>query len=92
MPYKILGISGSPVKKGNVDSFLASIMGMASEQGLDTETVSLSEMEIMNCKHCNFCLSNRTGVNEDQARLQSGKAILSRAMELHEWIHEEFAV
>lgn len=59
MSYKILGISGSPVKKGNVDSFLASMMGMASKQGLQTETVSLSEMEIRDCKHCNFCLSKQ---------------------------------
>jgi len=56
MSYKILGISGSPVRKGNVDSFLASMMGIASEKGLYTETVNLSEMEIRDCNHCNFCL------------------------------------
>ncbi len=59
MQYKILGISGSPVKKGNVDTFLASIMDMASEKGLQPETINLSEMEIKNCIHCNFCLSKQ---------------------------------
>ena len=59
MSYKILGISGSPVTNGNVDSFLASIMEMAVEKGLETETVSLSKMEIKNCIHCNFCLSKQ---------------------------------
>ena len=59
MSYKILGISGSPVKNGNVDSFLASIMETALEKGMETETVSLSKMEIKNCIHCNFCLGKQ---------------------------------
>ncbi|MDL2321606.1 flavodoxin family protein [Desulfosarcina sp. OttesenSCG-928-B08] len=59
MGYKILGISGSPVKKGNMDTFLASIMDMAAEKGLETETVRLCEMEIKNCVHCNFCLAKQ---------------------------------
>ncbi len=59
MPYKILGISGSPVKDGNLDSFLASIMEMAVEKGIETETVCLSEMVIKNCIHCNFCLAKQ---------------------------------
>ena len=59
MPYKIVGISGSPVTNGNVDTFLASIMEMALEKGIETEIVSLSKMEIKNCIHCNFCLSRQ---------------------------------
>lgn len=59
MSCKILGISGSPVKNGNVNFFLASIMAMASEKKLQTETVILSEMEIRHCIHCNFCLSKQ---------------------------------
>jgi multimeric flavodoxin WrbA len=59
MPYKIVGISGSPVNKGNVDVFLASIMDMASEKGLESETIHLSKLTIKNCIHCNFCLSKQ---------------------------------
>jgi len=59
MAYKALGISGSPKAGGNVDTFLDSIMQMASEKGLETETVSLSKMNIKNCTHCNFCLSKQ---------------------------------
>jgi hypothetical protein len=44
MPSKIIGISGSPVKKGNVDAFLGSIMDLATEKGLDTETTHLSHI------------------------------------------------
>ena len=56
MAYKIMGISGSPVTDGNLDTFLASIMEMAVEKGMEAETVSLSKIEIKNCIHCNFCL------------------------------------
>lgn len=59
MPYKIVGISGSPVKDGNVDSFLASIMDLAAGKGLETETINLSTMQINNCIHCNFCLAKQ---------------------------------
>lgn len=59
MPYKIVGISGSPVKKGNVDNFLGSIMDLAMEKGLDVETVNLSRLKIKNCVHCNFCLTKQ---------------------------------
>ncbi|BBO69845.1 flavodoxin [Desulfosarcina alkanivorans] len=59
MAYKIVGISGSPVKKGNTDTFLEMILKDAGERGLDTDIVKLSEMTIKNCLHCNFCLSKQ---------------------------------
>jgi multimeric flavodoxin WrbA len=59
MPFKVVGISGSPVKDGNVDSFLGSIMDLAVEKGLDAETINLSGMHIKNCVHCNFCLAKQ---------------------------------
>lgn len=78
MPYKILGISGSPVKKGNTDTFLASIMRSAEEKGLVAETVNLSQMEIKNCVHCNFCLTKQHAgkycAHEDDAQTIFEKA------------------
>lgn len=59
MPYRLLGISASPVKKGNTASFLSAIMETASQKGLETETVDLSGLDIKNCVHCNFCLSKQ---------------------------------
>jgi len=59
MPYKIIGISGSPIKKGNTATLLSGIMDSASEKGLDTEIINLSGMEIKNCIHCNYCLSKQ---------------------------------
>lgn len=59
MTYKVLGISGSPKTGGNVDTFLDSMMQMASAKGLETETVSLSKMNVKDCTHCNFCLTKQ---------------------------------
>lgn len=59
MPFKIIGISGSPVKQGNTDTFLSTIMDNATEKGLDTDIVSLADMKIKNCIHCNYCLSKQ---------------------------------
>jgi len=57
--YRILGISGSPKAEGNVAAFLAAIMDTASGKGFDTETVRLSEMNITDCRHCNYCVSRQ---------------------------------
>jgi len=35
VPYKIVGISGSPIKEGNTDTFLSTIMDNA-EEAIDT--------------------------------------------------------
>lgn len=59
MPFKIVGISASPIRNGNTDTFLSIIMGQAKEKGLDTEIVNLSKITIKNCIHCNFCLSKQ---------------------------------
>ena len=60
MPYRVVGISGSPVKKGNVNTFLESIMDLAMAKGHESETVNLSSLVIKNCIHCNFCLAKQT--------------------------------
>ncbi|WDP91833.1 MAG: flavodoxin family protein [Desulfobacter sp.] len=59
MPYKIVGLSASPVKKGNTASFLSTMMADAAERGLETETVDLGALDIKHCIHCNFCLSKQ---------------------------------
>lgn len=59
MPYKIIGISGSPIKKGKTKTLLSAIMDSATEKGLDTEIINLAGMKIKNCIHCNYCLSKQ---------------------------------
>ncbi|MFV0437344.1 MAG: flavodoxin family protein [Desulfopila sp.] len=59
MSYRVVGISGSPVKDGNVDAFLAAIMDMAREKGLETETLHLAGLQLQHCIHCNFCINKQ---------------------------------
>lgn len=59
MPYKVLGISGSPVKKGNVETFLQKMMAHVPEERFSTKIIPLSKIEIKDCLHCNYCLSKQ---------------------------------
>lgn len=59
MAYKIIGISASPIRSGNTDTFLSGILAEAGEKGLDTEIVHLADLSIKNCIHCNFCLNKQ---------------------------------
>jgi multimeric flavodoxin WrbA len=59
MGFKVVGISGSPVKDGNVESFLQVMMDHAAEKGLDSDSVHLSRLDVRECIHCNFCLSKQ---------------------------------
>lgn len=57
MDLKILGITGSPVKEGNVEVFLEKMMGAVSKKpGVEIETLNLSTLDIQDCTHCNFCI------------------------------------
>lgn len=56
METRILAVSGSPVKKGNVDAYMKHMQAEAEKAGAQFETVRLSELEIGDCVHCNFCL------------------------------------
>lgn len=56
---KILGISSSPVKKGNTETLLDLMMEDAAEQGCETDTVKLSGLKIKECIHCNACIGKQ---------------------------------
>jgi len=60
MTYKILGISGSPVKKGNVEKFLHHALEGLPVKNVEHEMVHLSGLKIQDCIHCNFCLTKQT--------------------------------
>lgn len=57
---KVLGICGSPVKGGNVENVLKVALDAASEEGAETELVTLAGKEIRGCKHCNWCVFKQT--------------------------------
>jgi len=60
MAYRILGISGSPVKKGNVETFIGRAMKGLTRKDIEHEIVHLSGLKIRECIHCNFCLTKQT--------------------------------
>lgn len=59
MDYNILAISGSPVKDGNMENFLKKMLENVSADGIFPELACLSNYEIKECRHCNYCLSKQ---------------------------------
>jgi len=59
MTYKILGISGSPVKEGNVETFLNRAIAGLPTKNIKYDIIHLSGRKIRDCKHCNYCLTKQ---------------------------------
>ncbi len=59
MALHILGISGSPVKKGNVETFLNLALEGLPPKEIKREVIHLSGLKIQDCTHCNFCLAKQ---------------------------------
>ena len=59
MALNIVGISGSPIKNGNVEALLKYMLDHAARQGAITEGLNLSQIGISDCMHCNYCLKRQ---------------------------------
>jgi multimeric flavodoxin WrbA len=62
----VLGISGSPRLLGNTDQLLAEVLRGARSEGAEIKTVTVCDLDIAPCQHCDSCL--RTGeckINDD---------------------------
>lgn len=54
---KILGISGSRVKEGNMEALLAEAISQTQQhEGVEGEIINLAGLEINGCIHCNWCV------------------------------------
>lgn len=61
MAVKIFGLSGSPIKDGNCDKLVRIALEAAKEiGGVETEFITLAGKKIAMCKHCQYCINNRT--------------------------------
>jgi multimeric flavodoxin WrbA len=59
---RILGVCGSPVRDGNVEALLAmALRSQDDEEGVGHDIVTLSETEVGDCIHCNWCLRKQEG-------------------------------
>lgn len=61
LPVRILGVSGSPIEEGNVDTLLQdALAGQTGVPGVEFEIVRLSSgLEISDCRQCNWCLKKQ---------------------------------
>lgn len=63
---KVVGIAGSPRRGGNTQQLLAEVMRGAASKGADVKTITLSELDIAPCQHCNDCFdAGECKLNDD---------------------------
>ena len=63
---RVLGIAGSPRRGGNTDMLLSEVMRGAASQGAEVKTITLSQLNIAPCQHCDGCLeTGRCKVEDD---------------------------
>lgn len=65
---RVLGIAGSPRRGGNIDLLPQAVSG-AEIQGARTSIVTLSELNIAPCRHCDKCSETGKCVIDDMQRL-----------------------
>jgi len=52
---KAIGIVGSPRKGGNTEILMKHTLEAIAEEGLDTELISLADLDIRPCNACMVC-------------------------------------
>jgi multimeric flavodoxin WrbA len=62
---KILGIVGSPRKRGNTHILVTRILDGAKAEGADTEILFLSDLDIQECDGCHSCWKGRQCSKKD---------------------------
>jgi len=62
---KILGVVGSPRKKGNTDILVSRILDSAGEAGCDTKKLFLGDLHIRECDGCHSCWKGRRCSKKD---------------------------
>jgi multimeric flavodoxin WrbA len=72
---KVLGIAGSPRTGGNTDTLLARFVEGAASQGAEVKTLSVCNLNISPCLHCDACLAR--GI----CKIQDDMQIVYREME-----------
>ncbi|BBO69277.1 hypothetical protein DSCA_32070 [Desulfosarcina alkanivorans] len=61
----IVGLQGSPRKKGNTDTFLAAFLDKAARTGAAVRTIQAARAGIVPCRGCGYCETHGTCVIAD---------------------------
>ena len=64
-PIHVLGISGSPRRRGNTETLVDEVLRGAVEAGASVEKVILNECEIAPCDACGACEASGECVHQD---------------------------
>ncbi len=70
---EVLGIAGSPRRDGNTDLLLQQAISGANSQGAQTTVITLSELNIAPCRHCDGCWETGVCVIQDDMQWLSHK-------------------
>ena len=78
---RILGVVGSPRKKGNTHVLVSRILDGAREQGALTETLFLNDLHIRECDGCYVCwkgkkCSKKDDINKVYPKIMSSDVII----------------
>jgi len=75
----ILGLQGSPRKKGNTDYLLKAFMNEAENSGVKTHIVAVAKKNISPCRGCGFCEKHGKCVIDDDDMAMEIYSLLWRA-------------
>ncbi len=62
---KVVGLSGSPRRKGNTDLLLDSCLEGVEARGAEIAKIRLNELDIKGCQACNDCFSDGHCIYDD---------------------------
>ena len=65
----VIGIEGSPRKKGNTEQLVSTVLEGAKEAGADTKFFKLADMDIADCISCYGCKEKGTCVVKDDMHI-----------------------
>ncbi len=64
MEIKVLGICGSPIRRGNTELFLReALKSVEQDPEVKAEIIPLAKKKIGGCMHCNFCINKQSQGN-----------------------------
>jgi multimeric flavodoxin WrbA/protein-tyrosine-phosphatase len=75
----ILGLQGSPRKKGNTDTFLSAFLDRAARRGAAVKTIQAAKAGIVPCRGCGYCEKHGTCVIADDPMAAEIYGLIRRA-------------